>query len=313
MEQTLIEIERGPAVEDNRNAFQIAMQDRSSPRWSACPAAGDPLRRRRTTWADLEVELFFFDDPPPAGSARRLALRAWHDAVGGSAAPSSDFGIGVVAVFGGGVVPGVGMIGESRRYEASVDPMMAAEATAWQAKRDQWQHARRAQERRLFGRLAVDRSPATRAAIVEQFLPLARQLARRYRNLEDLEDLEQIAAMGLVKAIDRFDPQRGLAFSSFAFPTILGELKRHLRDRGWSVRPPRSVQELAARVEPAANAIHAERGRSPTVPELAERVGSTVEQVLEAMQLATARQGDLARRTPLGCRQTRRSRPGGRV
>jgi RNA polymerase sigma-B factor len=181
------------------------------------------------------------------------------------------------------------MIGESRRYEASVDPMMAAEATAWQAKRDQWQHARRAQERRLFGRLAVDRSPATRAAIVEQFLPLARQLARRYRNLEDIEDLEQIAAMGLVKAIDRFDPQRGLAFSSFAFPTILGELKRHLRDRGWCVRPPRSVQELAARVEPAANAIHAERGRSPTVPELAERVGSTVEQVLEAMQLATAR------------------------
>jgi RNA polymerase sigma-B factor len=181
------------------------------------------------------------------------------------------------------------MIGESRRDEALVDPITASEATAWKAKRDQRQHARRALERRLFGRLAVDRSPAARAAIVEQFMPLARQLARRYRNLEDIEDLEQIAAMGLVKAIDRFDAQRGLAFSSFAFPTILGELKRHLRDHGWSVRPPRSVQELAARVEPAAIAIHAERGRSPTVPELAERIGSTVERVLEATQLATAR------------------------
>jgi RNA polymerase sigma-B factor len=159
----------------------------------------------------------------------------------------------------------------------------------WSAQQGNWYQARREHERRLFARLAIDRSPAAREAIVEQFLPLARQLARRYRNADDIEDLEQVAAMGLVKAIDRFDPDRGLAFSSFAFPTILGELKRHLRDRGWSVRPPRSVQERAARVEQAANALLAELGRSPTVVELAERVESTVEEVLEARQLATAR------------------------
>ena len=111
-------------------------------------------------------------------------------------------------------------------------------------------------------------------------MPMARGLARRYRHVENIEDLEQIAAIGLLKAIDRFDPQRGLAFASFAFPTILGELKRYLRDRGWTVRPPRAIQELAGRVQHAANALLAELGRAPTMPEIAERVGCSVEQVL---------------------------------
>ena len=159
----------------------------------------------------------------------------------------------------------------------------------WVAKRDYWYGARRGYEQRLFARLALDPSPAAKDAIVEQFMPLARQLARRYGNVEDIDDLEQVAAIGLVKAIDRFDPGRGLAFSSFAFPTILGELKRHLRDRGWSVRPPRDVQDLAARAEKHARALLAELGRSPTVGEIAERAERTVEDVLEAMQSATAR------------------------
>ena len=120
-------------------------------------------------------------------------------------------------------------------------------------------------------------------------MPMARGLARRYRHFEEIEDLEQIAAIGLLKAIDRFDPHRGLVFSAFAFPTVLGELKRYLRDRGWSVRPPRAIQELAARVEHATNSLLAELGRSPTVPEIAARVGCTVEQVLEGTQAATAR------------------------
>jgi RNA polymerase sigma-B factor len=162
----------------------------------------------------------------------------------------------------------------------------AVAATPDTAERENWYRARRAKEHRLFARLADDRSPAAREAIVEQFMPLARQLARRYRNVEDIEDLEQIASIGLVKAIDRFDPERGLAFSSFAFPTILGELKRHLRDRGWSVRPPREIQELAARVDREANALLPALGRFPTVAEIADRVGSSVEQVLEAMQAA---------------------------
>ena len=145
------------------------------------------------------------------------------------------------------------------------------------------------EERRLFARLAVDRDPEAREAIVRHFMPLARQLARRYRHFEDLDDLEQVAALGLMKAIDRFQPERGLAFTSFAFPTILGELKRHLRDRGWSVRPPRAVQELVGRVARHASDLHTELGRSPSPAEIAERAGITVEQVLEALQATTAR------------------------
>lgn len=148
---------------------------------------------------------------------------------------------------------------------------------------------RRDEERALFARLAREHSPAARDAIVERFLPLAHQLARRYRNVEDIEDLKQVAAIGLVKAIGRFDPERGLAFSSFAFPTILGELKRHLRDRGWAVRVPRDLQELTARLESLSNELVAQLGRSPTAAELAERTGSTIEQVLEALQARTAR------------------------
>ena len=167
--------------------------------------------------------------------------------------------------------------------------MSAAPQPRTSAESDSWYRQRRAHEERLFARLAVERSPAARDAIVEHFMPLARRLARRYRHVEDIEDLEQVAAIGLIKAIDRFDPERGLAFSSFAFPTILGELKRYLRDRGWSVRPPRAVQELAARVEHAANALVAELGRSPTMAEIAARTGSTVEQALEGTRAATAR------------------------
>jgi RNA polymerase sigma-B factor len=167
--------------------------------------------------------------------------------------------------------------------------MGAVAAARGSAEWELWYRARRANEQRLFARLVADRSPTARDAIVEQFMPLARQLARRYHNVADIEDLEQVAAIGLLKAIDRFDPERGLAFSSFAFPTILGELKRHLRDRGWSVRPPREIQELVARVDRATNVLITELGRSPTVAEIAARVGSSVELVLEAMQAAGAR------------------------
>jgi RNA polymerase sigma-B factor len=128
----------------------------------------------------------------------------------------------------------------------------------------------RQEERALFARLAREHSPAARDAIAERFLPMARQLARRYRDVEDIDDLEQIAAVGLVKAIDRFDPERGLAFSTFALPTILGELKRHLRDRGWAVRVPRDVRELAARLHSLSNELLPQLGRFPTAAELAK-------------------------------------------
>ena len=156
----------------------------------------------------------------------------------------------------------------------------------------QWssvQRTRQAEELALFERFALDHSPATLEPLVERYLPLARQLARRYRNSAEVEDLEQVAAIGLVKAIKRFNPHRGLAFSTFAFPTIVGELKRYLRDRSWSVKVPRSLQETSARLERATAGLAMELGRAPTVAELANRTGSSVEQVLEARQAATAR------------------------
>jgi RNA polymerase sigma-B factor len=148
---------------------------------------------------------------------------------------------------------------------------------------------RRAEDHACFERFALTRSPAARAKLVERFLPLAHHLARRYHSAEDVDDLEQVAAIGLLKAIDRFDPGRGLAFSSFAFPTIVGELKRHLRDKGWSVRAPRGVQELSARLEKLSRALSARLGRAATVAELAQAAGCTAEEVLEARQAVTAR------------------------
>jgi len=124
---------------------------------------------------------------------------------------------------------------------------------------------------------------------VERFLPLARQLARRYqRGGEPLDDLIQVASLGLLKAIDRFEPDRPTAFSSFAVPTILGELKRHFRDRGWSVRVPRDLQEMAVRVERVAEELALNLARAPTPGEIAEHIGVTAEQVLEAREAAGA-------------------------
>ena len=130
---------------------------------------------------------------------------------------------------------------------------------------------------------------AARTALVERFLPLARQLARRYqRGSEQLDDLVQVASLGLLKAIDRFDPSRETAFSSFAVPTILGELKRHFRDKGWSVRVPRDLQELALKLDSVGEELARELGRAATPAEIAERTGSTLEQVLEAREAAGA-------------------------
>jgi len=145
------------------------------------------------------------------------------------------------------------------------------------------------EDRRLLERYHRDGDPAARAALVDRFLPLARQLARRYqRGGEPLDDLVQVASLGLLKAIDRFDPERTTAFSSFAVPTILGELKRHFRDKGWSVRVPRDLQELAVKVDRVGDEMSRELGRAPTPAELAERTGTTLEQVLEAREASAA-------------------------
>jgi RNA polymerase sigma-B factor len=149
--------------------------------------------------------------------------------------------------------------------------------------------ARSREDRRLLLAYHEAGDDAAREALVERFLPLARQLARRYqRGGEALDDLVQVASLGLLKAIDRFDPARETAFSSFAVPTILGELKRHFRDKGWSVRVPRDLQELAVRVDRVSEELSRELGRAPTPAEIGERVNATSEQVLEAREAAGA-------------------------
>ncbi|MBB4664553.1 SigB/SigF/SigG family RNA polymerase sigma factor [Conexibacter arvalis] len=132
-----------------------------------------------------------------------------------------------------------------------------------------------------------------REALIAEHLPLARALARRYRRgSESLDDLVQVACVGLIKAVDRFDPDRGHSFSTFAQPTIVGELLRHFRDTGWGVHVARGTQELALKVRAAAEAIETETGAAPTPRQLAERTGADVEAVLEAL-------GALANRTAL--------------
>ena len=140
----------------------------------------------------------------------------------------------------------------------------------------------------LFARMQAGDTRA-RDALIERFLPLARQLARRYqRAAEPLDDLVQVASIGLVKAVDRFDAARGVAFSSYAVPTILGELKRYFRDSGWAVHVPRGMQERVMKLDTAAQELHRKLGRSPSPKELAGQLECSEEEVLEAMEAASA-------------------------
>jgi RNA polymerase sigma-B factor len=149
--------------------------------------------------------------------------------------------------------------------------------------------AARAHERELFERFQQDADLGARAELVERFLPLARKLARRYeRASEPLDDLVQVASLGLLKAIDRFDPERGDAFSSYAVPTILGELKRHFRDAGWALHVPRGLQERVLEVNATMEQLSRDLGRSPCPKQVAIKLDIPVEQVLEAIEAGGA-------------------------
>jgi RNA polymerase sigma-B factor len=152
----------------------------------------------------------------------------------------------------------------------------------------------------LFARYSTRRDPADRDQLVKRYLPLARQLARRYqRDQASFDDLFQVACLGLLKAIDRFDAERGIAFSTFAVPTIAGEIKRHFRDHSWSVRVPRDLQELALKVERAASELSLSLRRQPTVAEIAEAIGLSDEDVLGALEAARAYEAS-SLQSPLG-------------
>jgi RNA polymerase sigma-B factor len=151
------------------------------------------------------------------------------------------------------------------------------------------QEQRLQEDRVLFERLQDRHDPVDREMLVERFLPLARSLATRYAARgEPFDDIFQVASLALVKAIDRYDPSRGGAFSSYAVPTIVGEIKRHFRDRTWAVRVPRDLQEQALKVDKAAGKLEGDLHRKPTVPELAEALGLSDEEVLEALQATRA-------------------------
>ena len=128
-----------------------------------------------------------------------------------------------------------------------------------------------------------------RNQLVRMHIPLVEHLARRFRNRgEPLDDLTQVATIGLIKSVDRFDVDRGVEFSTYATPTIVGEIKRHFRDKGWAVRVPRRLQELRLSLTTATGELSQQHGRSPTVHELAERLGITEEEVLEGLESANA-------------------------
>jgi len=145
----------------------------------------------------------------------------------------------------------------------------------------------------LFLRYQATRDATLRAEIVTRHLPLARSLARSFDTSRvPFDDLMQVASIGLIKAVERYDPAFGTAFSTFAVPTIRGEIQRYFRDHTWGVRPPRDLQERALALLKASDQIRGELGRTPTAAELAERVGATVEEVLEGLYAGQARDGD---------------------
>jgi RNA polymerase sigma-B factor len=147
----------------------------------------------------------------------------------------------------------------------------------------------RSQLRQTFVEYARTRDQNLRDELVASHLPLAEYLARRFSNRgEPLDDLIQVASLALLKAVERFDPDRGLEFSTFATPTIVGELKRHFRDKGWAVRVPRRVQELHLHLSSVVSSLAQELGRSPTIPEIAREAGASEEEVLEAMEAGRA-------------------------
>ncbi|AZQ40691.1 MULTISPECIES: RNA polymerase sigma factor SigF [Streptomyces] len=128
-----------------------------------------------------------------------------------------------------------------------------------------------------------------RNKLVRMHLPLVEHLARRFRNRgEPLDDLTQVATIGLIKSVDRFDPERGVEFSTYATPTVVGEIKRHFRDKGWAVRVPRRLQELRLALTTATAELSQQHGRSPTVHELAEKLSISEEEVLEGLESANA-------------------------
>jgi RNA polymerase sigma-B factor len=178
--------------------------------------------------------------------------------------------------------------------EPEIEVPSEAELAAVVPTRSERSAADRARAREMFVRLAAmpEDDPGRarlRDELVEAHLPLVEYLARRFRNRgEPLDDLIQVATIGLIKSVDRFDLERGVEFSTYATPTIVGEIKRHFRDKGWAIRVPRRLQELKLSLTKATSELSQKNGRSPTVAELAKHLQMTEEEILEGLESANA-------------------------
>jgi RNA polymerase sigma-B factor len=175
-----------------------------------------------------------------------------------------------------------------------VDPDVIAATAEIASGRSERIAADRARAREMFVRLTAmaEDDPARarlRDELVEIHLPLVEYLARRFRNRgEPLDDLVQVATIGLIKSVDRFDLERGVEFSTYATPTIVGEIKRHFRDKGWAIRVPRRLQELKLSLTKATSELSQKNGRAPTVAELASHLALSEEEILEGLESANA-------------------------
>jgi len=147
----------------------------------------------------------------------------------------------------------------------------------------------REEDRELLRRYHERGDTEAREQLIQRHLPLVRSLARRYANRgEALEDIEQVGAIGLIKAIDRFELDRDVSLATYATPNVVGEIKRHFRDKGWAIRVPRALQELNASMSGAIEQLTLKLSRSPSIAEIAEELETTPEQVLEAMEVGSA-------------------------
>jgi RNA polymerase sigma-B factor len=183
-----------------------------------------------------------------------------------------------------------GIAGHRGRAPPMRNSALAPERAAPAGRTTPHDRARRQRDDQRLMRRHQRGDARAREELIERYMPLARSLALRYRRAsEPLDDLVQVASGGLVKAVDRWDPDRGLAFSSYAVPTILGELRRYFRDATWDVRPARDLQELCLSVEEAREALWAQLGRSPTVSDIAGRLNRSPEEIVEALQATEGR------------------------
>ena len=147
----------------------------------------------------------------------------------------------------------------------------------------------REEDRELLRRYHEEGDTSAREELVQRHLPLVRSLARRYAGRgEPLDDIEQVGAIGLIKAIDRFELDREVSLATYATPNVVGEIKRHFRDKGWAIRVPRALQELNAKMSATIDRLTSKLGRSPSIAEIAESLEATPEEVLEAIEVGSA-------------------------